>query len=208
MSRNYSIAKFRKDLKHAQLEEEVIACFQRLIPGRWHRPFRSDGIEADTMFEFKFDKDMASSQVFPVIAQGCHYLHKIFFQRIDKGREYLETPKNLAICDVNEALVIKTKDLYDFYTYPHFDWERPPSNPCPDLIEDLQLELKSKKRIYQIQKNDDEVRLFLKRLGLRPPKKKQKTIQKKKSESIQRNSLIAAGVTAGIVTAAAYLLSE
>jgi len=125
--------KFVAALTKAKTEEDVIATYQRLLPGDWRRPFGSDGLEHETLFEFKHDIKMEARDGFKVMAQGCYYLRLIWRKGVYKGEKYT-LPLRLAVCDRNEAAVISVQELLPLFSSDDYDWSRPASSPDPKLV--------------------------------------------------------------------------
>lgn len=128
---------FVRRLTSAITEEEVITVYTRLLGARqWSRPFGSDGLHDDTLFEFKHDLKLDSLDGFRVIAQGCYYLRKLWRIGVYKGTRYT-LPKRLAICDRNEAVVLAVNELEPIFTSDKFDWDRAASSPDPAITAEV-----------------------------------------------------------------------
>jgi len=130
-----AVDRFTKSIKKANREEDVIAAYQRLLPGEWQRPFASDGYEHDALWEFKHGVSLHSILT-KVVAQGCYYLRKCYAEGVYKGQHF-PMPSKLVVADDNEAVVIATSDLMQFIGDDSFDWDLPPSSPDQVLVEAL-----------------------------------------------------------------------
>lgn len=130
-----AVDRFTKSINKANREEDVIAAYQRLLPGEWQRPFASDGYEHDALWEFKHGVSLHSILT-KVVAQGCYYLRKCYAEGVYKGQHF-PMPSKLVVADDNEAVVIATSDLMQFIGDDSFDWDLPPSSPDQVLVEAL-----------------------------------------------------------------------
>lgn len=143
---------FLKHIGKASTEEAVISAYQRIIPGQWQRPFGSDGLEDDTLFEFKHNINMDTGALSKAVAQGCNYLRRIWSLGVYKGTHYA-VPKRLAVCDSNEAVVVPVTDLQQFFTSENYEWNRAASDPDPNLIDSVGAVIKPV--VYKIQQEAD-----------------------------------------------------
>lgn len=143
-------SRFIKSINKANREEDVIAAYQRLLPGEWQRPFASDGYEHDALWEFKYGVNLDGG-LSKVVAQGCYYLRKCLIVGVYKGQHF-PLPNKLVVADDNEAVVISTESVIKFVSDDAFDWDRPPSDPDPSLVKALSESFPAT-RVYNI---DDE----------------------------------------------------
>lgn len=131
------IAKFLKSAAKAKREEEVLDAYAHLIGApEWPRPFGSDGLACDALFEGKLNKGMGGEDGRKAMAQGCYYLRHIQKKGIYKGEHY-SVPSKLAVVDKNEGFVVPTSELEKFFSDNHYDWSLPASSPDKRLVEDL-----------------------------------------------------------------------
>lgn len=153
-----NIVAFLKAQRKATREEEVITGYHKLIPGDWMRPFGSDGLNHETLYEFKFDLKLDKGAGFAAIAQGCYYLNRIWTLGVHKGTRYT-LPTRLVVGDKNEAIVLPVEELKALFTSNKFDWTRAPSSPDPELTHAVR-DLIKKPVVFKMDK-EEQIKTFL-----------------------------------------------
>jgi len=136
------ITRFVKRAAKAKREEQVVDAYQELLGIRdLPRPFGSDGLADDTLFEAKLDLAMTKDYA-RCLAQATYYIRRIVHNGVDKGITY-SVPKRIVICDRNEALVVSTDQVKPFVYADEFDWSRPPSSPDEALVKEIYANVES-----------------------------------------------------------------
>lgn len=153
-----NIVAFLKAQEKATREEEVITGYHKLIPGDWLRPFGSDGLNHETLYEFKYDLKLDKGAGFTAIAQGCYYLRRIWTSGVHKGLRYT-LPTRLVVGDTNEAIVLPVEELKPLFTNDKFDWTRAPSSPDPALVHATR-DLVKKPVVFKMDK-EEQIKTFL-----------------------------------------------
>ena len=157
-----SYKKFVRSVVKAETEEEVISAYHKLLPDGCTRPFKTDGHREDNLFEFKYDEDLTGRALWKVVAQGCYYLRE-FYQKGSWRKRLYTMPLRFSVCDINEAAVFETHSLRPYFTEEAYDWSRPASNPCLELINDLANDASLDTAIFRVQ-DESECNLFLQAL--------------------------------------------
>lgn len=153
--------KFLKLAAKAAREEAVLDAYQRLLRKvEWPRPFGSDGLVDDVLYEFKKDWAMAT-QCARGMAQAVYYLRRILVNGVDQGKHW-SPPKRVAVCDRNEAIVVHAVLLEPYALDDKYDWGRAPSAPDPQLVQAIRASVPPGK-IFRMD-TEEGVEGFLKKL--------------------------------------------
>ena len=123
-------------LSTCQDEEEVKFEFAKFLGIKIDTKNYIDLYTPEVLFEFKYNINMnniiARSKA---IAQTLYYIRKLLY-----GRDIRVPSSRICVIDKNEALIIKTDELKDFYLKSkagYYDWDLAPSNPCTKLVKAL-----------------------------------------------------------------------
>ena len=82
-----NIKKFLGATERAEREEQVIDAYQKLFhKEEWQRPFNTDGLVLDTLFEMKLDEKLDGIAGHRGLAQCCGYLRKIQLNGVYKKK--------------------------------------------------------------------------------------------------------------------------
>jgi len=133
------VERFLKSIPKVLKEEEVIKVYQGLVGAKdeWERPFSTDGVFLETLYESKETLRPNSSAT--VLAQACYYLRLFKLIGVYKGRLH-SMPLRVAGIAKNAAFVTEVYSLDRYFSSNEYDWTRPPSSPDPNLVKALAAE--------------------------------------------------------------------
>ena len=127
-------------LKDCKKEEEVKAEFCKFFKMKINALKSIDHYTPTILFEFKYDRNFRNAgTIAHVIAQTMYYARLLKFSLTKYA-----LPPYIGVVDKNEAFYVETKRFSKFYssqTSRQYDWDRAPSTPCPNLVEDIAVAL-------------------------------------------------------------------
>ena len=118
-------------------EEEVKAEFCKFFKMKIFALRGIDHYTEHVLFEFKYDRNFRNAEnVARVLAQTMYYARLL---KYGAGLTKYPLPPYICVVDKNEAFFAETKDYAKFYTAKgdRYDWDRAPSTPCPNLVQDI-----------------------------------------------------------------------
>ncbi len=123
-------------LKLCETEEEVKYEFSKFFSYRIDTREKIDLYSPEILFEFKYNINMNNVNVrSKAIAQALYYI-----RRLKYGRDSRVPSTRICIVDKNEAVLVETESLKNFFytsKTANYDWDLAPSNPCKKLVRDL-----------------------------------------------------------------------
>ena len=126
-------------LKDCKKEEEVKAEFCKFFKMKINALKSIDHYTPTILFEFKYDRNFRNAgTIAHVIAQTMYYARLLKFSLTKCA-----LPPYIGVVDKNEAFFVETKRFSKFYSSQtsRYDWDRAPSTPCPNLVEDIAVAL-------------------------------------------------------------------
>ena len=126
-------------LKDCKKEEEVKAEFCKFFKMKINALKSIDHYTPTILFEFKYDRNFRNAgTIAHVIAQTMYYARLLKFSLTKYA-----LPPYIGVVDKNEAFFVETKRFSKFYSSQtsRYDWDRVPSTPCPNLVEDIAVAL-------------------------------------------------------------------
>lgn len=129
-------------------DENAVRNAYRIVMGikDWEAPFACDGYYDNVLYEFKCARKLGGKEGSKALAQSCYYLRKFINEPgwFDKsGQRHLTfVPIKVAVADENEAFVVMTSDLEEFFKSDKYDWSRTASSPDENLITDIKNSIK------------------------------------------------------------------
>ena len=126
-------------LKDCKKEEEVKAEFCKFFKMKINALKSIDHYTPTILFEFKYDRNFRNAgTIAHVIAQTMYYARLLKFSLTKYA-----LPPYIGVVDKNEAFFVETKRFSKFYSSQtsRYDWDRAPSTPCPNLVEDIAVAL-------------------------------------------------------------------
>ncbi len=124
-------------LRACAKEEEIKAEFCKFFKMKIFALRGIDHYTEHVLFEFKYDRNFKNAEnVARVLAQTMYYARLL---KYGAGLTKYPLPPYICVVDKNEAFFAETKDYAKFYTAKgdRYDWDRAPSTPCPDLVQDV-----------------------------------------------------------------------
>lgn len=126
-------------LSSCHTEEEVKSRFAKFFNIELDTQNYIDLYTRGILFEFKYDVNLKSNkQKAKTVAQALYYI-----RRLKYGKDTKVVSTNICIVDKNEAILLKTESLSNYYLKSKatkYDWDLAPSSPCKKLVEDLSKE--------------------------------------------------------------------
>ena len=118
-------------------EEEVKYEFAKYFKYKLDTRDKIDLYSDSVLYEFKYDVNLRNAYIrAKVFAQALYYI-----RRLKYGSDARVPSRFICVVDKNEAVLIETIELKDFYYTSNnakkYDWDLKPSNPDKKLIEDL-----------------------------------------------------------------------
>lgn len=124
--------KFAKCNREEELKFEFASFFNYKVDTRDDIDLYSEEI----LYEFKYDINMKNVKSrAKAIAQALYYIRKLKYGRDTRVPSY-----RICVIDKNEAILIETVQLKEYYFSSKakaYDWDLQPSNPCVKLVRDL-----------------------------------------------------------------------
>ena len=126
-----------ENLRSCKKEEEVKSEFCKFFKMKINALRGIDHYTEHVLFEFKFDRNFKLPEnIARTLAQVMYYARLL---KYGSGLTRYPLPPYICVVDRNEAFFAETKEFSRFYTSQtdRYDWDRAPSTPCPNLVEDI-----------------------------------------------------------------------
>ena len=124
-------------LSPCRKEEEVKAEFCKFFKMKIFALRGIDHYTERVLFEFKYDCNFRNAgNVARVLAQVMYYARML---KYGAGLTRYPLPPFVCVVDKNEAFFAETRAFSKFYSSKsdRYDWDRAPSTPCPNLVQDI-----------------------------------------------------------------------
>ena len=123
-------------LQTAATEEEIKSRFAKYFNLTLNTKHYIDLYTPQVTFEFKSEVNLQNITARArTVAQALYYVRRL------KYGSFAEVPSQyICIADKNNAIVLETKDLANYYLKSkgkNYDWDLPASSPCKNLVHDL-----------------------------------------------------------------------
>lgn len=155
--------KFAKCNREEELKFEFASFFNYKVDTRDDIDLYSEEI----LYEFKYDINMKNVKSrAKAIAQALYYIRKLKYGRDTRVPSY-----RICVIDKNEAILIETVQLKEYYFSSKakaYDWDLQPSNPCVQLVRDLcNCDAVRNIHVYELNQPESEKDLSFKCIDLR-----------------------------------------
>ncbi len=160
MAKNYP--SFISALLKAKTEEEVKHAYAENFGLDYDTEFRHDLYSPEIFYEFKFSRSLQRRAArAAVLAQVMYYIRRLRLGHADKV-----IPPVICVADGRQAFFTETSKWRKFYSKDtKYDWEVAPSNPDPQLVDDLAAFAETSAiKVYDLFV-EDEYELFSQRLA-------------------------------------------